>query len=271
MGTFVKRLGQLAARSLETESANILKNTKANKVPGSLSLKLDGTLKDGHDMKVFGLGTAAALASLPAYSRFTVSMLRVYTAMETELDASKAGFVSELWEKHGETLRRSEALASDLDDVRGLGVAVDLDRESPGTDAYVEAIRGAGRSHGGAGLLGHLYCRYLADLFGGQMLGKPTKLALGLPSLPRHYQFDLGRTRSRREYIEELYADLNEAGGRMAQDQFNACVATAYEAFEHNAVVYQEETPLALSAVRGVANVAAGAMASPFMRKGLVR
>ena len=86
MGTFVKRLGQLAARSLETESANILKNTKANKVPGSLSLKLDGTLKDGHDMKVFGLGTAAALASLPAYSRFTVSMLRVYTAMEAELE-----------------------------------------------------------------------------------------------------------------------------------------------------------------------------------------
>ena len=57
----------------------------------------------------------------------------------------------------------------------------------------------------------------------------------------------------------------------MAQDQFNACVAAAYEAFEHNAVVYQEETPLALSAVRGVANVAAGAMVSPFMRKGLVR
>ena len=305
MGTFVKRLGQLAARSLETESANILKTTKANKVPGSLSLKLDGTLKDGHDMKVFGLGTAAALASLGAYSRFTVSMLRVYAAMEAELDGSKQGPVSDLWAKHGDALRRSEALASDLKDVRSLGVAVDLGRDSPGTDAYVAAIRAAGKSHGGAGLLGHLYCRYLADLFGGQMLGGPTKLALGLPRLPRHYHFDLGQS-SRREYIETLYADLNLAGERMPRDQvssgapaaavcvcaadlrtlihplnrslclsvslslslsadqFEACVACAYGAFAHNAVVYREETPLALSAARGVANVAAGAMAAPF-------
>ena len=56
----------------------------------------------------------------------------------------------------------------------------------------------------------------------------------------------------------------------MAQDQFNACVATAYEAFEHNAVVYQEETRRAERG-EGARNVAAGAMASPFMRKGLVR
>ena len=221
MGTFVKRLGQLAARSLETESANILKTTKSNKVPGSLSLKLDGTLKDGHDMKVFGLGTAAALASLGAYSRFTVSMLRVYAAMEAELDGSKQGPVSDLWAKHGDALRRSEALASDLEDVRSLGVAVDLGRDSPGTDAYVAAIRAAGKSHGGAGLLGHLYCRYLADLFGGQMLGGPTKLALGLPRLPRHYHFDLGQS-SRREYIETLYADLNLAGERMPRDQVSS-------------------------------------------------
>ena len=41
-------------------------------------------------------------------------------------------------------------------------------------------------------------------------------------------------------------------------------MACAYGAFAHNAVVYREETPLALSAARGVANVAAGAMAAPF-------
>ena len=63
MGTLTKRLGQLAARSLESESSNILKNARANKVPGSLALALDQTLRKGHDMRTFGLGTAASMAS----------------------------------------------------------------------------------------------------------------------------------------------------------------------------------------------------------------
>ena len=84
MGSFAKALGQMARKSLETESANIIKvgcvflrgmqtlaqslggdvqTVKANKIPGSLSLSLDGTLSRGHDMKTFGLGTVAALAN----------------------------------------------------------------------------------------------------------------------------------------------------------------------------------------------------------------
>jgi len=55
MGDFAKRLGQLAARSLQSESARILNASKPNKK--GLSLALDKTLRDGHDMKVFGLGT----------------------------------------------------------------------------------------------------------------------------------------------------------------------------------------------------------------------
>jgi hypothetical protein len=50
MGSFAKRLGQLAAKSLETESARILRTTPANKKAGSLARALDGTLKEGHDM-----------------------------------------------------------------------------------------------------------------------------------------------------------------------------------------------------------------------------
>ena len=61
VGDFAKRLGQVAARSLESESSNILKKASANK--RGLSLKLDGTLRKSHDMKVFGLGTLASLAS----------------------------------------------------------------------------------------------------------------------------------------------------------------------------------------------------------------
>ena len=45
---------------------------------------------------------------------------------------------------------------------------------------------GLDRADGGARLLGHLYCRYFADLFGGQMLAAPTRAALALPVAPRH-------------------------------------------------------------------------------------
>ena len=76
MGTFAKRLGQLAAKGLETEGANILKTTRANKVPGSLAASLDRTLATGHDMRTFGLGTAASMANRERYGRFTASMFQ---------------------------------------------------------------------------------------------------------------------------------------------------------------------------------------------------
>lgn len=132
----------------------------------------------------------------------------------------------------------------DLGDVGGPVVL-----SSPATDQYVEAIRSAGaddRSRGGARLLGHLYCRYFADLFGGEktpairhecseidanrqtfalmanvgfflgsMLAMPNRVALGLaPNTPRHYTFDLPPLEAggRRAYIEDVYCSLNDAG-----------------------------------------------------------
>ena len=46
----------------------IVIGSRANKE--GLSLLLDGTLKAGHDMKTFGLGTAASLSSVERYARF---------------------------------------------------------------------------------------------------------------------------------------------------------------------------------------------------------
>ena len=55
------RQKKVTTRSLETESTNIIKTVASNKV--GLSKRLDTTLKSSHDMKVFGLGTAASMAS----------------------------------------------------------------------------------------------------------------------------------------------------------------------------------------------------------------
>lgn len=214
MGSFGKRLGQLAARSLESESARILKTGSANK--RGLSLALDATLREGHDMKTFGLGTAAALASRKRYARFTSSMHAVYEKMELALDASTSAPNRLVWARHGLTLRRAPALAADLAEV---GASLPILQITPATQAYLDAIDAAAaddEARGGGRLLGHLYCRYFADLFGGQALAVPTRCALSLgPASPRHYEFGDFVAGRRREVIESVYASLNEAGEAM--------------------------------------------------------
>ena len=168
MGTFAKRIGQLMARSVESESSNIIKTISANK--SGLSKALDTTLRTSHDMKVFGLGTAASMASLPRYARFTSSMHAVYSAMETSMDDCKSTAVQHTWSEFSEQLRRAAALSADLDEAqvlaRGLSVTTDVDNISPATRSYVAAIRAAAKSDdetGGARLLGHLFCRYVSS------------------------------------------------------------------------------------------------------------
>jgi len=285
MGTFAKRLGQLTAKSLESESRNIIRTCAANKQPGSLSLALDGTLKQGHDMRVFGLGTAASMASRERYARFTASMHAVYGAMEEELDRSAviSPAIGAAWSRHGATLRRAKALQADLADVLGGAEAASAASSaaaaplaqggtSPATARYVAGIREAGasdraagaggaQSHGtggGARLLGHLYCRYFADLFGGQMLAGPTRAALALDAgTPRHYTFDLPESGGRRALIEEVYLSLNEAGALLSEEAFDAVVQESFKAFGHNVDVYSEE-PIWLDAARGSFNICAG-------------
>ena len=280
MGTFAKRLGQLAARSLESESSNILTHGSANKT--GLSFLLDATLRKSHDMRVFGLGTAASMASLPRYTRFTQSMHAVYAAMEEGLDGSPSPAVAHVWRAHGGGLRRRRHLEADLVEAHALmeargmlgplgGRASSLAAPhalSPATAAYVERIRAAAaadRDTGGGRLLGHLYCRYFADLFGGQALAKPYRWALGLGAeSPQHYDFGAFISGAggggRRAAIEGVYEALNEAGARhLGSDaQREEVVAEARAAFGHNVRVYKEGGGLLADGAIGAARVASG-------------
>eukprot|EP00930_Biecheleria_cincta_P058567 TRINITY_DN44384_c0_g1_i1.p1 TRINITY_DN44384_c0_g1~~TRINITY_DN44384_c0_g1_i1.p1 ORF type:complete len:286 (-),score=48.69 TRINITY_DN44384_c0_g1_i1:183-1040(-) len=276
MGTLVKRLGQLQGIFqrqqgmilVESESRNILRTAAANKVLGSLALALDGTLKEGHDMKTFGLGTAASLANRERYARFTASMFKVYSAMEEELDKSNAlaaPAVHYVWARHGATLRRAQALEQDLGDVSE--ELTNGGKQSLATDKYVEGIRRAGeddRLTGGGRLLGHFYCRYFADLFGGQMLAMPTRAALSLPAdTPRHYAFAFptleegAANGGRRAYIEDVYRSLNCAGDMLSADARAAIADEALMAFKYNIDVYSEE-PMFVDALRGGVNMCTG-------------
>merc|ERR1719162_1596905 len=69
-------------------------------------------------MTAFGLGTLASMATRERYTRFTESMYHVYATMEQELDQTNNTPATMLvWKKHGDVLRRSEALYYDLKDV----------------------------------------------------------------------------------------------------------------------------------------------------------
>lgn len=87
-------------------------------------------------------------------------------------------------------------------------------------------------------MVGHLYCRYLADLFGGQQLASPTRLALGLDGNPKMYEFDLGL--GRKDFIEGLYVSINRVGDGMLDEQRKVIVEEAAECFELNKRLYAE-------------------------------
>jgi len=273
MGSFVKALGtlgnvaaaRLAAPAAADTSRGILKYSAANKT--GLSLLLDGTLKQGHDMKTFGLGTAASLANISRYARFTAAMRHVYGAMEESLDQCTSPAVAPLWSTYGTALRRAPALSLDLADVALPLAGQELDDLYPPTAAtrrYVDAIATAGakdNADGGGRLIGHLYCRYFADLFGGQMLAAPTRYALGpavLDGTPRHYDFgEFGANRKRS--VEELYVAFNAAGDTLGTEEAQQeVVDEARGAFALNVEVYSEDGGLLSGALVGVANMTVG-------------
>ena len=279
MGSLAKRFGQLTARSIESESSQIIRTIQSNKIPNSLSQRLDTTLKDSHDMKVFGLGTLSSMSNIDRYARFTHSMYGIYSTMEKELDlaaananATNSSPVKNFWNRHERILRRSEKLKQDLLDI---GRDVKSMEYSPATERYMNAIRGSGtndREHDGGLLLGHAYTRYLADLMGGSVLATPTRLALGLKSdSPQQYSFDLNidgeLELTRKEYVEKIYFDLNASGdillGGIDKDDekggaiLEQVVDEARSAFRHNIEVYSEE-PIYMNSVRGLLNIISG-------------
>jgi len=263
MGSWAKFLGQLTAKSLKSESSNIINTTAANK--RGLSKLLDTTLKTSHDMKVFGFGTAASMASRQRYVRFTRSMHAVYSAMEAELDSRPSPASALVWDRFGDDLRRAEALRHDLVEV--LGQEAEWPCVSACTLQYVAAIEKAARLDSetqGGRLLGHLYCRYFADLFGGQALGAPYQYALALDRSPRHYDFG-GFGSKRRESIERIYEALNEAGDMLSDDAAREAVLSETRlAFQHNVYVYSEEGRLFADGMRGATNLVLGFAKSRF-------
>ena len=190
---------------------------------------------------VFGLGFLRSVATKDDYVHFTTGMYHYYGAMEERLGKSdRSSLAGKVWQQFPE-LPRQDKIQHDLKIVGAWKEGLAM---SPATEKYVNSIHTAADEEGGARLLGHLYVRYFADLFGGRALGAPTRLALKLPETPHFYVWDASVEANRREYIERLYVELNVAGEGMEDAaQRERVVDEARLAFAHNASVYVEQVP----------------------------
>ena len=182
--------------------------------------------------------------------------MRAYTFIKS---CSSSPAIQSFWKNHKTILKRSEKLRLDLEDV-----GCHFGDYTPATLDYISTIRSAGekdRNDNGGRLLGHAYTRYLADLMGGQVLGTPTRLALGLnEGTPRQYVFTYEEGMDRKMYVESIYKDLNDSGDLicpMKSDKLETIVAEARTAFKCNIKVYSEE-PIWVSSAVGLKNIVLG-------------
>jgi heme oxygenase len=260
----------LATATADDTPGGIFKSSVANKT--GLSHALDAVMREGHhDMRAFGRGTLAALASRSAYAKFTAAHYHFYCELERRLDDAARGPKPTpsgiLWRRFSEDLRRAPALQSDL--VNLLDTPPGAHPITEATASYMRAIDSAAeREYSSCGddevdstptLIAHFYTRYLADLFGGSMLGWPTKRALGLRVVPGFYTHDIFEVSSRSQYVEAVYEAINETGAGLSDAARVEIVREARDAFGHNARIFAEGSGASLvSAAWGGARVIGG-------------
>ena len=79
-----------ASAAADDTPGGIFRGSVANK--SGLSHALDAVMREGHhDMRAFGRGTLAALASRAAYARFTAAHFHFYSELERRLDDAARG------------------------------------------------------------------------------------------------------------------------------------------------------------------------------------
>lgn len=199
-------------------NASSFKDIKANKDKEKLSYLLDATMREGHhDMTTFGLGFLRSVSSVSHQAHTFASLKAPYSVLEHALDnLDENSRASIFWKKFSKDVRKTELLTIDLQSLGGNNIP------TPAAARYVASIQRASEemylddvSSKGDLLLGHAYVRYLADLFGGSMLGNPTKLALNLKEQPTFYVLPPAIAVDRMAYIESFYQALNDSGMQM--------------------------------------------------------
>lgn len=240
-----------------------------------LSFELDVTMREGHhDMKTFGLGFLRSVSNREHQAHTLASLHAPYAAMEFCLHEivhkNTNTKLRKFWNKISKDVEKSNALK---EDVRMLG---GNELPLPAADRYVAAIHRAALnrcsenypSSEGDLLLAHMYVRYLADLFGGSMLGKPTELALGLEAnslkfyTPNNGPHELMIKYHKLQFIEMFYDELNKCGHEMTAERRQQVVQEAILAFKLNADIFTEREGFLSGALLGGCKLVSGYLKS---------
>mmetsp|Transcript_14473 Transcript_14473/g.43216 ORF Transcript_14473/g.43216 Transcript_14473/m.43216 type:complete len:298 (-) Transcript_14473:25-918(-) len=202
-----------------------------------LALELDDGTRKVHSVAentAFVTGFFRGLGDVGSFSQLTASFYFVYRAMEEALDRTDNDVLKKL---DFPELRRLPGLERDMafyfgDDWR------DTVEPSPATRAYVAQVEKAAESEL---LIGHLYSRYLGDLFGGQMMSGMAKKTLGSDvggpaGGLSFYAFDaIDDTKG---FISRWYEALNDLP--LSADARSAIVDEANVVFRMNIALFDE-------------------------------
>lgn len=257
-------------RLLQSRKFSIFKKLRNNK--SGLSFALDSTMRDGHhDMKLFGLGFLRSISHPVEQAHTLKSLSLAYSALEESLDSIGSHTrAAKFWKIFKGDLRKAQSLKLDIEIFGGFS------GPTLAAEKYAAAIYAAAyESHSGLSvqggslnqdedesrgdlLLAHAYVRYLADLFGGSFLGRPTQLAFSLKGPPNFYYLNNRILMDRKSYINAFYKALNEAGQGMDEERQHKLVLEARRAYKYNAEIYKERPHLYVGAIKGASKIAVG-------------
>ena len=199
------RFSKSALHAAATEEA-------ANPRNVGLALELDDGTRKVHSVAEntqFVAGFFKGLGQRESFAQLTASFYFVYEAMERALDTLDCAALKALDFKE---LRRLEGLERDMAFFYGAEWRSKI-KPSRATAEYVRQIESVAGSEEPELLVGHLYSRYLGDLFGGQMMSGMALKTLGDAVGDgdgglAFYEFS--EIADSKAFITEWYSTLNE-------------------------------------------------------------
>ena len=228
------RVGR-AALAMSSTGPSTVQSPPSARLSG-LALALDDGTRKSHSLAEstqFVTGFFRGIGTREAFGALVCSLYYVYEAMEAEFDTAQDEAVRAL---DFPSLRRRDALAADMAYWYGPNWR-DVARPSAATRIYVARVREIARTEPRL-LVGHMYTRYLGDLFGGQMMGGMARRPPTPPDGAGTAFYTFGEIPNAKAFIEGWYATLNALPIDGAQQE--AVVREANVVFALNIALFDE-------------------------------
>lgn len=169
-------------------------------------------------------------ATLDSYVLLVRNFLPVYALLDSKFEQASA--FPEMKPYLTPAMKRADALAHDLAALAGPNAQDDLPILQE-THDYCGHIKSAS-AQGPAGLLGHIYVRYLGDLYGGQTLNRLLGSSLGIDANALTF-YDFSGVSDLIAFRNGLRDAINTCS--LNAQEFDQALAAAYAGFQSNVLV----------------------------------